>query len=138
MVLYVGFIDDALGAVGGSTALEDIGDEFAAAALADALFDGKDPAPVETIQRAINRVLERGISNDGVLGEQTFAAYRTLAKDSATRNQLLDAWPTSASVIAARWTNAFPTFVFAMFAMAITRTNLIVVCLGDQKSWSTP
>ena len=90
VVLYVGFIDDALVAVGGSTALEDMGDEFTAAALTDALFDGKDPAPAETIQRAINRVLEPGISNDGLLGEQTFAAYRTLAKDSAARNQLLD------------------------------------------------
>ena len=89
--LYVGYFDSLLGDVGGVSALENIGDELAAVALADALFDTKELTPVKTVQRAINRIFTPRVPENGVFGEQAFAAYRKLSEDRVSRNLLLDA-----------------------------------------------
>ena len=89
--LYVAYFDELLADVGGAGALEDVGDELSACALADTLVDCGDPAPVKTVQRAINRLTTGRLPENGVFSAEHFAAYRKLSRDPARRNILLDA-----------------------------------------------
>ncbi len=101
--IYRAYIDDGLKHVGGSGALERIGDDAAAASLADTLFRHGATGGAELVRAAINDVVPGSvrqagqISPDGntvsrhTMNEEAFAAYRKLAKDPATRRKLLDA-----------------------------------------------
>ncbi len=82
----------SLAPVGGADALELVGDEEAAAALADTILGpiaGKER--IEAIQEAINDVEPGAVKVDGLMGKQTFGAYSRLAVNPDTKPLLLDA-----------------------------------------------
>ncbi len=75
----------------GVQVLEDLDDHEAAAALFDTMFrHGSKKAPL-ILQQAINSVSPSRIAVDGRFGPASFAAYRDLLKDPASRRALLEA-----------------------------------------------
>ena len=90
---YRAYLDNAFQHVTGkSAALDSIGDFEAAAALADTLFRHGGARPANrVVQNAINDVAPGRVAADGVLRNDTVAAYGELARDPATKRALLDA-----------------------------------------------
>ncbi len=78
--------------VGGSGALDKVGDPYAAAALNDTMFWQGQGAGSRTIQQAINDVAGKGtVPEDSQMGPATLEAYARLAQNPDTRAELLDA-----------------------------------------------
>lgn len=90
------YLADVLRTSGGAQALESLGDREAAAALAHTLYHHGRGAGAEAIQQAINDVHKakggKGdlVPEDGLMGPQTFEAYRRLAADTKTKWSLID------------------------------------------------
>jgi hypothetical protein len=93
VTVYRAYLENAFRHVTGkNTALDRIGDDQAAAALADTLFRHGGGKPGNRIvQNAINDVVPGRVAVDGVLGNDTLAAYGELAREPATKRALLDA-----------------------------------------------
>jgi len=84
--------DQNFDTVGGSAALDKVGDPYAAAALNDTLFRPGAAGGARTVQQAINEVLGSGsVPEDGQMGPATLDAYARLAQNPDTRAELLDA-----------------------------------------------
>ena len=90
---YHAYMDNAFQHVTGkSAALNHVGDDEAAAALADSLFRHGGGRPGNrVIQKAINDVAPGRVAVDGVLRNDTIAAYGEFAREPATKRALLDA-----------------------------------------------
>ncbi|MFC5356090.1 hypothetical protein [Azospirillum himalayense] len=90
--IYPYYFDDVLRTVGGRKALDEIGNDEAAAAFADTLFRFGRSRGTEIIQDAMNRVFrENGypeMPKDGQMGPGTLAAYSYLATDEKLAKQL--------------------------------------------------
>jgi len=89
--VYRAYFDDAFPATGGHRVLSKIGDEEAAAALADTIFVHESDRRGRLIQKAVNAVAPGAVQEDNVVGSRTIAAYARLARDPAMRRRLLDA-----------------------------------------------
>lgn len=89
--IYRAYIDDVLHTVGGRKALENIRDDMAAEALADALFMHGRADGTNAIQSAIDNVLPGAVRIDGRMGPATLDAFVRLSSNERTRNALLDA-----------------------------------------------
>ncbi|KAA0687163.1 hypothetical protein [Azospirillum brasilense] len=90
--IYPYYFDDVLRTVGGRRALDKIGNDEAAAALADTLFRFGRSRGTEIIQDAMNRVFrENGypeMPTDGQMGPGTLAAHSYLAGDGKLAERL--------------------------------------------------
>lgn len=82
---------EELSHVGGIKALERIGDNQAAAALADTLYRHGGVDGPRLLQQAINDVEPGAVPKTGFMGKQTLEAYGRLASSPETKGQLLDA-----------------------------------------------
>lgn len=86
------YFDDVLRTVGGRKALDEIGNDEAAAAFADTLFRFGRSRGTEIIQDAMNRVFrENGypeMLKDRQMGQGTLAAYSYLATDDGLAKRL--------------------------------------------------
>lgn len=82
---------EELSHVGGVKALDKIGDNQAAAALADTLYRHGGVEGPRLLQRAINDVEPGAVPKTGFMGKQTLEAYSRLASSPETKGRLLDA-----------------------------------------------
>ncbi|CCG42004.1 lysozyme family protein [Magnetospirillum molischianum] len=89
--LYRDYLNQALARAGGYQALNGIGNDYAAAVLADTLFRFGPGGGARIIQAAINAVVPDSVNIDGVMRPQTLAIFSRLASDPAMLRQLLDA-----------------------------------------------
>jgi hypothetical protein len=89
--------DRNFGTVGGANALNNVGNQYAAAALADTLFWEGSGDGAQTVQQAINRAIVNsgsslpGVAEDGKMGPGTLGAYTALSQDPTSQACLLDA-----------------------------------------------
>jgi hypothetical protein len=92
--VYQYVFNKELSEVGGFSALNRVGDAYAAAALNDTLFTEDLPDGATTIQRAVNRIrlnqLLEPIPENGKMDATTLAAYAEIAQGHETRDMLLD------------------------------------------------
>ncbi|MBP2295235.1 hypothetical protein [Azospirillum rugosum] len=90
--IYPYYFDDVLRTVGGRKALDEIGNDEAAAAFADTLFRFGRGRGTEIIQDAMNRVFQDNgypeMPKDRQMGPGTIAAYSYLATDERLSEQL--------------------------------------------------
>jgi hypothetical protein len=91
-VIYRYQTDQNFDTVGGSGALDKVGDPYAAAALNDTMFWQDKGDGSRTIQKAINDVAGKNtVPEDRQMGPATLDAYAKLAQNPVTRAALLDA-----------------------------------------------
>ena len=91
-LIYRYYARDAFHTVGGSAALDNVGNRYAAAALFDTMFWQGRGSGAKTIQQAINDVAGAGtVPEDSQMGPATLDAYAKLAQKPETRAELLDA-----------------------------------------------
>jgi hypothetical protein len=92
--IYKDHLDTALKKVGGSAALDKIGNIHAAVAMADTLFREGEGDGGNIIRNAVIRTdprLKDALRHEpGTVKEKTFEAYSRLAKNPATLGALLD------------------------------------------------
>jgi hypothetical protein len=82
---------EELSHVGGIKALDKIGDNQAAAALADTLYRHGGVDGPRLLQQAINDVQPGAVPKTGFMGSKTLEAYGRLASSPETKGKLLDA-----------------------------------------------
>lgn len=88
--LYHYQLDYCLERVGGSAALDGVGDKQAAAALCDTLFQFGDNGGADVIRRAVDAVTGKSSEETGRLGKGYYEKYCQLAQNPQTRQALSD------------------------------------------------
>ncbi|HVI52390.1 MAG TPA: DUF6538 domain-containing protein [Candidatus Sulfotelmatobacter sp.] len=89
--LYRYQVDYCLGRVGGSAALDGVGDKQAAAALCDTLFQFGDNGGADVIRQAVDAVTKTSSVETGRLGKTYYEKFCLLAQNPQTRQALSDA-----------------------------------------------